>query len=278
MAIDAYLATCAGLPKGDPDTALLAAHLRSAGLWVEVVVWSDPVIDWSAAPVTMIRSTWDYHTRRDEFVEWARSVSRLQNPASLVEWNTDKRYLMDLPEQIRTVPTRVLTNPTVASVRDALTEAGWTEAVIKPAIGLDGYGVSRVDLEVESDQREGAWLLQPFVKEAATDGEVSVVVINGRPTHAVRRVPPRDDFRAQERLGGTVEAQELTGGLRTFAEQAVTWLEPLPLYARVDIVWYKGEPLLMELELVEPSLFFEREPAAMDALLHVLTAERSRSS
>ena len=273
MARDAILATCQELPEGDPDTALLAAHLGSAGLTVDIAVWSDPAVDWSEARTTLIRSTWDYHTRRDEFVAWARSVPRIQNPARLIEWNTDKRYLLDLPDPIPIVPTRVLTDPTGAEIKQAVAITGWTDAVIKPAVGLDGHGVSLVDFETEQHRRQGAWLLQPLVQEASTEGEVSVIVIDGRSTHAVRRVPPSDDFRAQERLGGTVVKQELTDDLRTFAEAAVAWLEPLPLYARVDIVSCQGEPSIMELELVEPSLFFQHGPAAMDALLAALAGE-----
>ncbi len=264
---DVYLATCAQLPTGDPDTARLAKHLRTLGLSVEIAVWDDPDVGWSEASPTVIRSTWDYHTRRTEFLRWAGSVPRLYNAASVVEWNTDKQYLLDLPADVKVVPTRVLSAPTAAALGESLAELGWDEGVIKPAIGLDGYGVSRIRRgEISDEPREGEWLLQAFVAEASREGETSVVMIDGHPTHAVQRLPPPDDFRAQERLGGRVEACDPPDDVLRLATAAMAGIDPVPLYARVDIVRYLGTPRVMELELVEPSLFFEYSPGSLFAM------------
>lgn len=101
---------------------------------------------------------------------------------------------------------------------------------------------------------------------AACEGEISVVMIDGRPTHAARRMPPAQDFRAQERLGGEVEPCDPRDDVLELASAATGWIEPRPLYARVDIVRRSGVPCLMELELVEPSLFFEHGPAGLPAM------------
>ena len=255
---DVYLATCAELPDGDPDTRRLSEHLREEGLLIETVVWSDRSVDWSLAPLTVIRSTWDYHLRRDDFVAWAKSVPGLQNPAGLVEWNTDKRYLLSLPASTPHVPSRVLEDPTPGDVGQTLRDLGWETAVLKPAVGLDGHGVERVSSHsLPKERRPGTWILQPFIADVAVKGEVSVVLIEGVPSHAVRRRPPADDFRSQERLGGSVEPCDPPEAFSTLARNAVDELDETPLYARVDLVEWGGTPLLMELELVEPSLFFE---------------------
>ena len=268
---DVWLATCRELPKGDPDTALLARRLRKGGIEATVAVWDDPSVDWAGAPLTVIRSTWDYHLRREDFLEWAASVPGLQNPIGLVEWNTDKTYIFGLSAGVPVIPSRILVDPTGREVESCLQEAGWEVAVLKPAVGLDGHGVEKVlPGQVPRRTWEGRWLLQAFAPDVAERGEVSVVLIAGQPTHAVRRLPPPGDFRAQERLGGRVGKEELTPSYGIAAERAVADLDEAPLYARVDLVEFEGSPTLMELELVEPSLFFEFGPDGLSAMVEAI--------
>lgn len=261
---DVFLATCRDLPDGDPDTALLATALLAVGTGVEVVAWDDPAVRWSEAPPTVIRSTWDYHRRHGEFLAWAASVPRLYNRPSLVRWNTDKRYLLELAERVPTVPGVVLSDPSPRDVRARLRERGWSDGVLKPVVGLDGHGVVRVpDDRGEGEGWKGTWLLQPFLRGAVEDGELSVVVIGGRPSHAVVRRPPEGDFRSQERLGGSVRPKELDARTVELAVAATAWIDPVPLYARVDIVQGTDGPLVMELELTEPSLFLGSSPRGL---------------
>lgn len=267
------LATCRDLPDGDPDTALLASHLRRLGMDLQIAPWDDPTAPWPDAGATLIRSTWDYHLRREAFVAWARTVPRLFNPAALVEWNTDKRYLLELAPDLPTIPTRVLTDPSNASIATEMRACGWDQAVLKPAVGLDGHGVSRVSIDqLDEVRRRGAWILQPFVDEAATEGEVSVVLVEGSVTHAVLRTPPDHDFRAQERLGGRVRPADPPADVLELAEAAVGRIRPAPLYARVDVVRWHGQPVVLELELVEPSLFLSFSADAVSALTRGLTS------
>ena len=141
---DVYLATCEELPGGDAGTELLARSLRTRGIHTTIAVWSDLSVDWESSPFTVIRSTWDYHLRRDQFLRWVRALPRVHNPPALVEWNTDKRYIFDLPRSVPVIPSRLLEDPSPDQVEVALEAAGWPEGVLKPAVGLDGHGVERV--------------------------------------------------------------------------------------------------------------------------------------
>ena len=271
---DVFLATAAAHPHGDPDTRLLITHLARIGVSAEAAVWSDPSVPWSAAAVTVVRSTWDYHERRPEFLAWAASVPRIHNDRETLEWNSHKGYLAKLDPHLPVLPTLSIEDPTPSVVHQAMRREGWGSAVLKPAVGLDGHGVTRLDEHHRLPSAlQGVWLLQPFADEVVTAGELSVVVIDGRATHAVRRVPAVDDYRTQERLGGRVEPAALTPETATLAERFVHWLDGAPrLYARVDLVTYGGRPHLMELELVEPSLFLAHGPAGLEALGNAVRA------
>lgn len=262
--IDVRLVTYEGLPEGDEETAWLAGEFRRSGFSCGVEVWSDPRVDWSGAEVTLIRSTWDYHERRSEFLQWAEQVesqSRLINPFSLLRWNSHKAYLLELSDRgVPTLPTTLLSDPTPAEVTAAIRELCLEEAVVKPAVGADGEGVMRMSsaegAEVESGF-SGDWMVQPFVRSVAERGEVSVVFFGGEVANVVRKRPAVGDFRVQERFGGTVVA-EIPREAWVAPARACAELFPRATYLRADLVEYVGEPVLMELELVEPS-FFLRE-------------------
>lgn len=267
---DVLFATCRDLPRGGPDAALLTSALVSRGIAAGVAAWDDPAVDWTGAPLTVIRSTWDYHLDRDRFLVWAESVPELHNPRSLVGWNTDKRYLLELPASVPVVPTVVLEDPRAEDVAGRLAERDWSDAVLKPAIGLDGHGVVRVSRGISVAPRSGVWLLQPFVSGAVDPGEMSVMFIEGRATHAVLRKPSPGDFRSQERLGGRVEPVDPPDAVVELACAAVEWIRPAPLYARVDVVLHGDGPRVMELELVEPALFLAFSDPAVGALLDAI--------
>ncbi len=262
-----FLATCADSPSGGADTARLASRLRDMGLGVSVAAWDDPGIPWDDASLVVIRSVWDYHLARGRFLRWARAIPSIQNPYRVVEWNTDKRYLLDLAVRVPVIPTRVLADPAWAQVERALDDLDVEEGVVKPAVGLDGRGVRRVQRGTPDERgRTGHWLVQPLLPEAASEGEISLVFIEGVHIHSVLRRPPRHDSRAQERLGGRVEPTQAPADFLRLARRVVEGLDPLPLYARVDLVSTLGTPCVMELELVDPSLFLTFSDQALDTL------------
>jgi glutathione synthase/RimK-type ligase-like ATP-grasp enzyme len=263
------------MPDGDYDSQPLLTALRRRGLSADIRAWNDPSVDWTAAAVTVIRSTWDYHEDLTRFLDWITrvdAVTTLFNPPGLIRWNTDKRYLLDLERDgIAIVPTLVASATDAAGLERAIMANGWSDIVIKPAVSLDGHHVHRVsantgvDAILDSLAFAGTIIAQPFMNRIVTSGELSLAFIGGRFSHAVRKRPARGEFRVQERLGGTVEGVLAPAGSIAFAARVLALVDDPPLYARIDIIEGDDESpfLLTELELVEPSLFLATHaPAA----------------
>jgi glutathione synthase/RimK-type ligase-like ATP-grasp enzyme len=272
------------------EEAWLGRFLQEAGASVARVAWSDPGVDWSSFDAAVLRSTWDYFERFDEFAPWLERVSsqtRLFNSAALVRWNMDKHYLLDLERQgVLIVPTAALEAGSRASLKSVLDERGWERAVMKPAVSGAARLTFRVDQEnieereplfAQCVERE-AMLVQPFIPSVMERGEVSLIVVDGRCTHAVRKVPRSGDFRVQDDHGGTVHHFEPSDVERAAAERAVAACLETPLYARVDLVDDGGSPRLMELELIEPELFFRFCPMAAGRLAAAVCAALETSS
>jgi glutathione synthase/RimK-type ligase-like ATP-grasp enzyme len=273
------LATSAALPGLHHDDEPLLDALSAAGVPWRVLAWDDPSVDWAAAALVVIRSTWDYVPRRAEFVAWARrvgSVTTLWNPAEVVAWNTDKRYLRRLAGAgVDIVPTRWLDRGDRAALPALLEEAGWSEAVVKPAVSAGAIGTvrcTRSEAAALQDHLDGLLetgdvMVQPYVAGVETEGEISVVWIDGALTHAMRKLPLEGDFRVQEEFGGRYARTELDDGLRAAAQAVIDLMDPACRYARVDLVpGPQGQRWLIEIELVEPQLFLRHEPSAATRL------------
>jgi len=287
------LATERRLPELTADDRVLLTELRARGVRAEAAVW-DEECEWGDFDVVVIRSCWDSHLRRGEFIDWTRRVeragARLYDPAPLVEWNTDKRYLRDLAARgIAVVPTRwVGEGDGTPALADLLGDAGWEEAVVKPAISAGAYETWRTSAAAAPGDEArfaalvrggaGEVLVQPFVERVLRDGEWSLVFFAGVFSHAVRKRPAPGDFRVQPQFGGLTETAPAPASLVADAARVVeaaaraTGLETRDvLYARVDGVEEEGRLVLMELECVEPNLFFEHDVQAArrfaDALL-----------
>lgn len=280
------LVTCAELADLDPDDRRLIEPLRRLGVHAEATVWDDPTVDWAGYDLAVLRSTWDYPGRRDEFVAWAAAVPRLANPAAVVAWNTDKRYLAELRAAgTPVVPTTWLTpgQPWIAPEHGVV--------VVKPAIGAGSLDAGRYDLG-DAEQRRLAGelvdrlhatgrvaMVQPYLSAVDTYGETALLFLGGRYSHAVRKGPlltgPRTD------VEGLFKVEEITPREATPAELAVAHraLSAVPggagalLYARVDLIpGEDGEPLLVELELAEPSLFLGSADGAVDRCATAIAA------
>ena len=261
------LATCRHQPALTTSDELLAAHLGSLGATVAVVSW-DEVAPAELAGVTIcLRSTWDYHKRVSEFRDWIGALHAqrvtLVNPAETVLWNMDKAYLLWLAARGIAIPdTQWIAPGESFDVPRLLASAGWDRAVLKPRISATAYGTHLVSAATTLDHderlalsRAGA-LLQAFVPEIQSDGEMSLVFIDGSFSHAVRKRPSPGDFRVQHEFGGTVAASVASEAMQAFSARVLATI-PVPwTYARVDLVDTPRGPLLMELELIEPDLFF----------------------
>ncbi len=280
-------------PDGYARTILAEdAHLErafeAAGAATERVAWSDPAIDWTGFDALLIRQTWDYFERYDEFMAWLDRIDgtvQVVNPVEVIRWNADKRYLVELLDAgVATVPTIVVERGDGSrSLRERMRAAGWDEVVIKPAVSGAGRETYRVSID-RDDAVEPRWqalvgaedmLIQPFVPAIVETGEVSLIVIGGEATHAVRKIAAPGEFRVQDDHGGTVHRHAATDEERGLAERAIRRAAERAgvettgreiAYARVDLVDTPGGPQVMELELIEPELFFRNHPPSADAL------------
>ena len=268
--------THAGLPDLSPDDRLAVVALQRAGIRVEPLVWTTHLPGRRIHDALVLRSTWDYPTRIERFREWLDAVERhglpLWNPPPTVRWNIDKSYLRDLESRgVQTIASHhAEPGETLASI---LQSHGWTDAVIKPRISADGFRTCRAGrVDAAAHEPEFAALLaspngvvvQPFVPEITANGEYALIFIGGEYSHMIRRRPARGDYRVQERFGGTVEPAPTNAALVRMAE-AVLDAVPVPwLYARVDGCTVKGVLQVMEVELIEPSLFFSCDPSSAD--------------
>lgn len=291
-------ATCAALPDGDPDDHLALPAMAAAGLDVRFVAWDDPTAwqdpDVAAGRLAVVRSTWDYTTRREEFLAWAATVPTLLNPAEVLAWNTDKVYLSELADAgLPVVPTTVVlpggaVEPAVAAAfAEAARPGGPAEVVVKPTVSAGSKDTRRHGQVAGAVAHAGQLLadgrpvmLQPYLAAVDTVGETGMVVLDGRVSHAFRKgqilhrdAAATDGLYAEEDIAATTAtaeqlalAREVTAWLaRRFPEHA-----PL-LYARVDTVpGPDGRPLLLELELAEPSLWLVADPGAGTAFVDAL--------
>jgi len=196
----------------------------------------------------------------------------LLNPARIVRWNADKHYLGDLAAQgLTVVPTRTLPRGTRVPLAQIMAEEGWDRAVVKPAIGASGVDTFLADAtRLNEGERPLAarspnhdYLVQPFLPQFSREGEWSLVFLDNEYSHAVVKRPAAGEFRVHEEYGGSVTAAKPDAGLVRQARRFVDAVEPLA-YARVDGVVVDGVLTLVELELIEPELFFRADPRAFE--------------
>ncbi|MFJ4687991.1 RimK family alpha-L-glutamate ligase [Streptomyces sp. NPDC088789] len=269
----------------DPDLPVLLEALRAAGAEAQGVAWDDPDVDWGGFDLAVIRSTWDYSWRAAEFLDWAERcgrATRLANPAHIVRWNVDKRYLGDLAAaRIPTVPTRYLAPGEPADLPDG------HEYVVKPTSGAGARLAARYTpdqhatavRQLERMHADGfTAMVQPYVDAIDTTGERALVLYGGTLRHAIRKGPvlargTAYDERKVPHPG--VEPWTPTGPERTLAERALAAVPGASglLYARVDLVdGADGEPCVMELELVEPHLFLDLHPGSVEPIAAAMLA------
>jgi len=261
------IATCSALPDLDDDDRLALEPLAALGVDATPARWDDDRIDWAAFDLVVVRNTWDYVLRRAEFLEWAGSVPRLANPAAVLRWNTDKRYLDELARDgLPVVSTRFLApgQPFVAPDGDG-------ELVIKPAVSAGSRGAGRfarherdaAAAHVGALHADGdTAMVQPYVDGVDADGETALLYLGGTYSHAIRKAallrpgaaPSDAPYLTEEIAPREPSAVERALGDRVLA--AITQRFGPLLYARVDLLpGPDGAPLIVEVELTEPSLF-----------------------
>lgn len=252
-----------------PDDHLAVAALAERGAKVTAAVWNDRSVDWSRFDSIVIRSTWDYHEHPDQYRDWIAGLEALAvpvwNPPKILRWNMEKTYLRDLERAgIRTVPTTWVAKGSHPDLPALLTERNWDHAVVKPVISAASNRTWRITREIPREIQAliteslqlGDMMVQPFVPEIQTSGEWSQIFIGGEFSHAVRKTPTDGDFRVQAHLGGDAVAADPGTGLINAARRALDVVISPWLYARVDGIETESGYVLLEMEMLEPSLYF----------------------
>jgi glutathione synthase/RimK-type ligase-like ATP-grasp enzyme len=260
------LASCDNLPGWEVDDKPLIVELESLGAEVHTPAWTADV-DWDAFDATVIRTTWDYHTCHQEYLDWIRTVERIFNPFPVIKWNINKSYLRDLESRgIPIAPTIWIQTGAQASVADALDQLQTTTGFLKPLVGACASDTLRFKAnEIEQaqsflDERtDQEMMIQPYLRSVENEGELSGIFVDGEFTHGVQKIPIKGDYRVQDDFGAEDRPYSFT------PEEIQTMkniFHHVPdgdslLYARVDYLRADdGTLLLNELELIEPSMFF----------------------
>ena len=293
------LASCDPYPPVADDEVLLRQALRARGADVEDPAWDAP-IDWSRFDAVLIRTTWNYHERKEAFVAWSEAtsaVTRLFHGPEVIRWNSDKRYLAALEARgVRLAETAWLAigMPLAEAAREIRTRAErWTRGFLKPVVGANawrtlafdageaGLGQALAFLQAEATDANGrltaGFMLQPYLASVESEGERSLIWIDGAPAHAIAKVPAPGDYRVQEDWGAKDFRIEAEPELRELATRAIDAAEAIVrqrlLYARIDTLRdAAGRLVLNELELVEPALFFRHAPETAERLAAALLA------
>jgi glutathione synthase/RimK-type ligase-like ATP-grasp enzyme len=257
---------------------LLFEPMENLGWKVEQVSWRNQQVDWNDYDVVVIRSPWDYHKDPENFFDTLQTIENssalLENNLSLVEWNSNKRYMFDLKNSgVDIVPTLL---------KEGFHDRDWNsyfeyfstdEIIIKPTVGasaVDTFRIKRNDgkndqSKLKSLFTDRAFLVQPFIPSVITEGEFSLFYFGDIYSHTILKTPKTNDFRVQEEHGGRLLLVEPEQKLRTVGDQILNLIEPDPLYTRIDLVRTANDQFqLMELELIEPSLYFNMDPESPD--------------
>jgi glutathione synthase/RimK-type ligase-like ATP-grasp enzyme len=279
------------MPAQFTDDRRVIEALVDREVSADAIPWDDPGTDWSGFDAVVIRSTWDYASRRDEYLRWAERVGdRLHNSPALVRWNSDKRYLGDLAEAGHRVVDTVFVEPGDAP------PGLEGEVVIKPSVSAGGRDTGRFGPATHDEARAliaeiqasgRAAMVQAYQQAVDTSGETAVLCIDGRPAHALRKravlrpdevAPTRDDAVGAAEVmydPGLVTPAEATETELAYARDLVATVanrfDYMPLYARVDIVpGEDGAPTLMELEAIEPNFYLDQVPATTEVVAEAI--------
>jgi glutathione synthase/RimK-type ligase-like ATP-grasp enzyme len=272
------LADCSEHHDGVETERPLWEALTARGVHFERPDWEDGDVDWASFDVVVVRTTWTYHLARERFLSWLEevaAVTALYNSKEIITWNSEKSYLKDLGEAgVPVAPTEWFKRGQTVDLARVMEERGWTSGFIKPLVGAVASDTHRLRMGEDSVReaedflnarlKDQAMMLQPYLSRVETEGEVSVMLIQGEPTHAVRKLAVAWDYRVQDEHGGTDHLVDLDPALVALAERALNVApgEGPPLYARVDFLFSDGGAVVNELELIEPMLFFQHRPQA----------------
>ncbi len=284
--MDISLVTYDGLPDLDPDDRLLTDELIKREHKVSACIWDDDSIDWSKFDIAIVRSAWNYHLKLDQFHSWMDRIApqtALFNSPKMMKWNSHKTYLRELAAaNLPVVETLWVEKGGQGTA--VFDELDWQTVIVKPAVGLATFGVKKFTLDADGRKQAAkhtnalaetdAVMIQPFLAAVDDHGERALTFLGGEFSHTVRK----SSFQALAPAGLAGESSVASDPEEVaVAKQVIDYLWETPLYARVDLVRDPdGKPVVLELELVEPSLFLSFHPPAATRFADVL--ERNSKS
>ena len=273
------IVTCKKCPNLTASEQSLIPLFLESGASASPVVWNDPRVVWEEFSLLLIRSIWDYHLYPEEFNLWLTMLEnarvRTLNPIGILKANHHKFYLRQLERQgVRILPSLFIEKGNAFNL-SKIKMVGWQRAVIKPAISASAYQTRVFDLseltDVENDYRVFAMshdlLVQEFTPAIQENGELSIIFINQKYSHAVLKKPRQGEYRVQAEYGGHATAYQPHTKIILAAAKILTYFDEETLYARIDGIAKGDEFTLMEAELIEPDLFLDAHPDARTKLV-----------
>ncbi|MEQ9300133.1 MAG: hypothetical protein RIF33_16285 [Cyclobacteriaceae bacterium] len=258
------IATCTEWPDLIPSEQYLLSQLPELGIKVEPAVWNDPNVNWAEFNGVLIRTVWDYHKHIVAFRSWIDQLEQLDlivgNPTAVLRWNAHKNYLEELGLKGITIPPTLFL-PQGSDLGEI--QIPWSVFIIKPAVSATAFQTFKLTNATYEAHRsilgtiiqEKDLLVQQFIPSISEQGEYSLMFFDKKFSHAVLKKAKAGEYRVQEEFGGNYSVVEPDEAIVRFASEVLATVADPCLYARVDLVLYKGQPMLMELELIEPELF-----------------------
>jgi len=263
------LLTCDRFPELYETDQKLIPVLKEYGYMAKAEIWDNPNVNWHQYDVLIFRNIWDYYLKIGTFNAWLDTIDNFSirsfNPISVIRWNKHKFYLRELQAiGIPVIPGIYISRTNELNI-EKLLPCDWTQAILKPAISagshlttlFDTKDAASVSVNYHDIAKEQDLILQKFIPEICTEGEISLLFFDKKFSHAVVKKPKAGDFRIQSMFGGKYQAYSPTGSLLKMAQKIVDYIEHDLLYARVDGIIIDGTFHLMELELIEPDLYFD---------------------
>lgn len=250
---------------------LLIAPFNKVGWEVNKVSWRKKNVDWNNYDTVIVRSTWDYQSDYEKFLQVLNTIDKstavLFNDLETLKWNLNKAYLRDLEQsRVNIVPTIWEKNFNTRQPKNYFEYFQTDEIIIKPNVSANAdntFLLNQNEFEnfvpvLSTTFNKLEFMIQPFIKNITTEGEYSLFYFNGKYSHTILKTPKKNDFRVQEEHGGIIKAVNTDQQKQKIAENIIGKLPSVPLYARIDLVrTEKDDFALMELELIEPSLYFQ---------------------
>lgn len=276
------LLTCEKLPDLTPQDRPLIAALAKYGIAATAAIWDDESINWNNFDYLVFRNTWDYFEKENEFNLWLDQIEKLGiktlNPIAIIKQNKHKFYLRDMEQQgIKILPTVFIDKTTNLDLKE-LMPSHWNKAVLKPAFSAGSYltevfeaaDIAKVSTQYKTIASEKELLLQEFMPEIQTVGETSLIFFNKKFSHAVNKKPVPGDFRIQVQFGGIYRLVHPNSELIAHAQKIVNTFPGKLLYARVDGIVINNELQLMEIECIEPDLYFNLSEGSLERFVDAI--------